>query len=57
MVTDEEEKEVMLAIFEFAREIISLQLTETELALLSALVLINPSKHIHVFVFMSVFID
>lgn len=35
---------LMLNVFEFARGLISLRLTETEIALLSAVVLMNPSK-------------
>ena len=39
---DEEERELMVSIFEFTQELIALNLTENELALLCAVVLIEP---------------
>ena len=44
-ISDDEEKEVMVHMFEFAKDMISLNLTENELALLCAVVLIDPSKY------------
>ena len=43
-VSDEEEKDLMSCIFEFSQELISLNLTENELALLCAVVLIEPGE-------------
>ena len=42
---DDDEKKVMATIFEFAREVIVLKLTDTELSLMCALALIDPSKY------------
>ena len=44
--TDEEERELMDQIFEFAREMISMNLVETELALLCAVVLIDSGMYV-----------
>ncbi len=43
-VADDEEKEIMVSMFEFAKDLVNLQLTETELALICAVVLIDPCK-------------
>ena len=40
-VSDDDEKEIMVCMFEFAKDLINLQLTETELALICAVVLID----------------
>ena len=40
----EEEQEVKNSIFQFGKELIGINLTETELALLCAVVLVNPGK-------------
>ena len=42
---DDDELNVMATIFEFAREVIKLELTDTELSLMCALALIDPSKY------------
>ena len=43
-LADDDELNVMATIFEFAREVIKLKLTDTELSLMCALALIDPSK-------------
>ena len=44
-VVDDDEKEIMVCMFEFAKDLINLQLTETELALICAVVLIDHCKY------------
>ena len=44
-ITAEEEKEAMASIFEFAKELITLKLTENELALICAVVLMDSGKY------------
>ncbi len=44
VVADDDEKEIMVCMFEFAKDLINLQLTERELALICAVVLIDPSE-------------
>ena len=44
-VPDDDEKEIMVCMFEFAKDLINLQLTETELALICAVVLIDHCEY------------
>lgn len=44
MFPDEEEQVIMSQIFEFAKDVIAMELTETELAMICSFVLIEPSK-------------
>ena len=44
-ISDDDEKEIMVCMFEFAKDLINLQLTETELALICAVVLIDHCEY------------